>query len=188
MKTLATILATMLSAISTFAYNSFYSYDFKVDGIYYTITSEADKVVCVSCNMTYEGPFLDQVFEHYYGDIVIPTSVVNDGVTYTVTEIGNRAFVGSTELTSITIPEGITSIGNGAFEGCTGLTEVDFPSTVTSIHASAFNGCTGITSIVIPEGVESIDYAVFNECTSLASITIPQSVTYISDHAFADCM
>ena len=112
------------------------------------------------------------------GDIVIPDSV---------TSIGNGAFSGCTELTSVTIPDSVTSIGGGAFYGCTGLTSINIPDSVTSIGYSAFYDCTGITSINIPDSVTSIGNSAFYNCTGLTNVTIPDSVTSIGDKAFYYC-
>ena len=46
-----------------------------------------------------------------------------------VTEIGGKAFLNCTSLTSVTIPASVTSIGNDAFEGCDKLKEVKYTGT-----------------------------------------------------------
>ena len=60
--------------------------------------------------------------------------IIEDGVT----NIGNDAFTGSSNLTSVEIPNSVTSIGDGAFYGCISLTSVEIPNSVTSIGESAF--------------------------------------------------
>ena len=102
-----------------------------------------------------------------------------------ITEIGDYAFSGCRELTSIDIPEGVTRIGNRAFLGCSGLTSITIPNSVTSIGNGAFSSCTGLTSITIPNSVTSIGYGAFHSCTGLTSITIPNSVTSIGNGAFS---
>ena len=59
----------------------------------------------------------------------IPTSIAG----YTVTAIGEGAFVGCVSLTSITIPESVTAIGAGAFYYCWDLTSITIPDSVTAI-------------------------------------------------------
>ncbi|MBO7686669.1 MAG: leucine-rich repeat protein [Kiritimatiellae bacterium] len=54
------------------------------------------------------------------GDLAIPEEIGG----HPVMGIGNQAFSGCEELTSITIPSNLTSVGYGSFEGCTGLTNV----------------------------------------------------------------
>ena len=104
-----------------------------------------------------------------------------------VTSIGEKAFLGSSGLTSITIPDSVTSIGERAFAGCSNLTSITIPDSMTSIGNYAFQGCSGLTSITIPDSVTSIGIGAFSNCESLTSITIPDSVTSIDVHAFASC-
>ena len=57
-----------------------------------------------------------------------------------VTKIGNSAFAYS-EITSITIPEGVTDIGERAFNSCKNLKKITIPSSVASIGDFAFYMC-----------------------------------------------
>ena len=102
-------------------------------------------------------------------------------------EIPSRAFFNCSELTTITIPDGVTSIGNEAFSNCSDLTSITIPASVTSIGSSAFSGCSNLASIMIPNGVTSIGDSCFAYCYNLASITIPDSVTNIGSNAFSRC-
>lgn len=54
------------------------------------------------------------------------------------------------------IPSSVTSIGDYAFMGCTELTSIEIPDSVTSIGVSAFYACKNLTTIYIPESVEKI--------------------------------
>ena len=119
--------------------------------------------------------------------IKIPSNVESNGQTYTVTSIGDRAFLSCGNLTSVDIPDSVTSIGNGAFSMCSGLTSVDIPDGVTSIGNSAFSECYNLTSVDIPDSVTSIGNSAFSECYSLTSVDIPDSVTSIGDFAFYYC-
>ena len=109
-------------------------------------------------------------------EVIIPSTVENKGITYTVTSIGAHAFQGCSSLTSITIPEGVTSIGDNAFPDCSSLTSITIPDSVTSIGSAAFSRCRSLTSITIPEGVTSIGEDVFYGCDSLTSITINATI------------
>ena len=111
---------------------------------------------------------------------VIPT----DG---SVTSIGNGAFRGCSELTSVNISDSVNAIGNGAFAGCSGLTSITIPASVTSIGEEAFHGCSGLTSITIPDSVTSIGSGAFDGCSELTAISLPNSVTSIGDCAFFEC-
>ncbi len=64
-----------------------------------------------------------------------------------VTAIGNCAFYGCTNLTSVTIPNSVTAIGDYAFGYCSGLTSVTIPNSVTAIGSSAFARCEKLTTV-----------------------------------------
>ena len=110
------------------------------------------------------------------GNITIPATITNGENTYTVTSIGNRAFLWRSGLTSVDIPDGVTSIGYGAFCYCTGLTSVDIPDGVTSIGDGAFFRCSGLTSVTIPGSVTSIGDGAFEDCSYLTKITFEGTV------------
>ena len=151
------------------------AYDAEIDGIYYNFSGN-EAVVITNGNNSYSGT------------VVIPTSIIYNGKTYNITCIGDSAFYDCSELTSITIPEGMTNIGTAAFSGCTSLTSVSIPNSVTNIGNSAFNSCSGLTSVTIGNSVTSISERAFIACSSLTSITIPNSVTNIGLGAFEDCI
>ena len=104
-----------------------------------------------------------------------------------VTEIGDSAFKGCTELTSITIPDGVIGIGNNAFSGCTSLETVTIPASVTYVGNSAFYGCTSLKSVTVPESVTYIGGYAFAECYSLKYADIPANVTGIGASPFYNC-
>ena len=111
----------------------------------------------------------------------------NTVIPNSVTTIGDHAFSGCSNLTSITIPNSVTTIGDDAFNGCTGLTSITIPNSVTTIGYSAFCNCSNLTSITIPNSVTTIDDYAFEHCTNLTSIAIPNSVTTIGNAAFMHC-
>lgn len=137
-------------------------------------TEQSDGTVSLYCSFPSRYPT---------GNLIVP-SIINGK---SVTSIGDRAFEGCSELTSVTIPEGVTCIGEWAFYGCTGLTSVAMPSSVTSIGKRAFYLCRGLTEMSIPPGVTSIGDHAFCDCEGLTSVTIPSSVTSIGPYAFSDC-
>lgn len=96
------------------------------------------------------------------GEYGIPETITYNGVTYTVTSIGNGAFENNTNLTDVTIPLTITSIGESAFAGCSNLksitvnstTPIAFPSASgTRSGSSVFDGVDKNTCVLyVPEG------------------------------------
>ena len=103
------------------------------------------------------------------------------------TSIGERAFLGWSGLTNVTIPNSVTSIGSGAFQNCSSLTSIDIPNGVTNIGDSFFEDCYTLSSVTIPSSVTSIGAYAFRTCTSLTNVTIPSSVTSIGKNAFRNC-
>lgn len=157
------------------------AYDFKIDGIYYTITSSTapHKVEIANSDGTFSW--------NYSGNITIPSTITSNQITYTVNSIGTYAFYNCTGLTSVTIPSSVISIGNSAFDSCTGLTSINIPTSVTSIGISAFYNCTKLSSVTIPSSVTSIGNFTFSSCTGLTSVNIPSSITSIGSSAFSNC-
>ena len=108
-------------------------------------------------------------------------------ISNAVTVIGDNAFKGYANLTSIEIPNSVTAIGDHAFSYCSSLTSVEIPNSVTAIGSMAFIGCSRLTTIEIPNSVTAIGRGVFEDCSSLMSVEIPNSVTAIGDYAFYGC-
>ena len=101
-----------------------------------------------------------------------------------VTRIGDLAFGGCRNLTSVEIPNSVKSIGVRAFVECIHIPSIEIPNSVTSIEEQAFSRCDDLTSIEIPNSVTSIGYQAFYNCYRLASVTIGNSVTDIAKEAF----
>ena len=126
-----------------------------------------------------------------------------------VTSIGDSAFYGQQELTSVIIPDSVTSIGGRAFYNCINLASVAIGKGVTNIGSYAFSGCNSVTNAIVPQyvcdvelgsvfpsayasitnlviadGVTSIARYAFWTCYGVSSITIPNSVTNIDRYAF----
>lgn len=106
-----------------------------------------------------------------------------------VTNIGESAFNGCSNLTSINIPNSVTNIGTTAFANCSNLTNITFGenSLLENIGYQAFFSCSNLTNITIPNSVISIGNQAFYYCFNLTNITIPDSVTNIGTSAFNCC-
>lgn len=117
------------------------AYDFEVDGIYYNIIDLDSKTVAVTHNGknkktftinigTYLSPHYVEITYYadtYVGEIFIPKKVSYKGREFTVTAIGEAAFLHQGKLTKISIPSSIQWISSledgfnhsiGAFFGC----------------------------------------------------------------------
>lgn len=111
-------------------------------------------------------------------DVVIPDEVTNNGSTYKVTQIYNRAFKGK-RVSKVTLPIGLLEIMSEAFYG-NPLTQVVIPATVHYVGADAFANCTSLTKVYWYVGDENNWNPIgmsdgkptesFNNCTSLTDI------------------
>ena len=115
-------------------------YQVEQNGIYYILNSSTREAMVTGC--AEEGNGFNDTPEvrvkSYEGDVVIPSSIICDGIKYTVTSIEGEsesrglesypvisgAFAGCSNLNSITIPSSITKIGSGAFAGCSSMKAV----------------------------------------------------------------
>lgn len=159
------ILSTVISA---------YAFDFESGGFYFNVLSEQDKTVEVTSGDT-----------PYSGNIEIPRQATNNGITYTVTIVGDHAFAECSSLTSVIIPNSVLEIGRGAFSECEAMTSVSIPNSVTGIEEYAFMYCSSLETIDIPNSVITIGTDAFSECHAVSSITIGNSVASIGDYAFS---
>ena len=78
--------------------------------------------------------------------ITLPSKAAYNGVSYTVTSIGDYAFQNCDKLTNIEIPGTISSIGRNAFDGCLILKKIDIPSSVTNINTYSFHNCKSLNN------------------------------------------
>ena len=137
-------------------------------------------------------------------DINIGENVTVDGLPYgqedggdvvvTISgNVGEAAFKGNLNITSVIIEEGVTSIEKEAFAGCTNLVSVKFPSTLTEIKAKAFEKCVNLVNINLQEtalqtiGVASkmaADSSVFDGCSKLENVVFPETLELIGTYSF----
>lgn len=141
-----------------------------------------------------------------YGSCKIENVIIPDNAERSV-DVGVQAFPQSLKTIKLgeVNPNGNSKIGQQAFLGCTNLTSVDFGYGWKEIGTQAFTGCSALKDIVLPEGVEYIRDGAFSGaaieaihlpntlkvieknafvCEKLKTITIPASVEKIEAHAF----
>ena len=111
------------------------AHDAEVDGIFYNFDTD-NKTATVTFKGDHAGSY-----DEYSGDVVIPETVTYNGITYTVTSLGDQCFCYCYSLTSITIPNSVTSLGWYCFYGCSSLTSITLPNSVTSLGDGSFDSC-----------------------------------------------
>ena len=148
---------------------------FTKEGLTYSVTDATNQTVSVTNSDTTKTEY------------IIPETVEDNGVTYTVTSIGQGALRDNPNLTKVDIPASVTSIGVGAFSNCSALVSIDIPDSVISIGRDAFNECFLLASVKLPKGLTKLEMNTFYGCYKLKSITIPNSVQEIHSNAFLNC-
>ncbi len=131
-----------------------------------------------------------------------------------ITSVGSSAFLGTSLIGSLIIPNGVFNIKSGAFEdlqslngtltlpnelkeigqnafkNCSNLNgSLEIPKNVEMINDSAFAECTGFTgSLILPEGLTYLGHASFHGCSGITgSLVIPNKITNIPNYCFSNC-
>ena len=120
-------------------------------------------------------------------EVIIPATVNDEGIEYTVVSIGEDAFRNSTYLTEVTICEGVGSIAKSAFENCNALLYAELPQSIYAIGVGAFCNCSELRMVNIPYTVNVIEEWTFNGCHKLENIEIHESIFEIGYRAFYNC-
>ncbi len=115
--------------------------------------------------------------------------------------IADAAFMESTVIRDVTLPESLVTIGVNAFSECKNLGQVVFrvnentrESALTTIGAGAFRNCKLLEEITITKNVEAIGDEAFDGCAALTvvridSVAVSSSVStesaagYLCNHA-----
>lgn len=139
------------------------------------------------------------------GDYTVPAEIGG----YKVMGIGDRAFEGAVNITSIVIPEGIESIGEYAFYRCSYFKSLHLPDSLKNIGKGAFENNLSLTSVRLPKGITKLSDNMFKDCgfyefkipetvteigasaleynRNLSEIILPENIEIIGDRAFYRC-
>lgn len=149
-----------------------FAYDFKVDGICYTVLSFDNNTVAV------DG------LESMSGIVDIPSHVVFNNKTFTVTSIYSAR---SNRISTVKIPSTVINIERGAFAGSS-IEEIEIPDNVTNMGSYVFSDCVNLKKAYISQNISSLYDRTFQGCTNLISFEWhPLKGGSIWGLAFADC-
>jgi hypothetical protein len=100
-----------------------------------------------------------------------------------VTSLPAHCFGHCTNLSSISLHEGINEIGEGCFYYCHSLKSFTVLHLVTSLPADYFVDCTNLSSIILHEGINEIGVQCFSGYKSLHRLFLPRSLLRIKEKA-----
>ncbi len=109
----------------------------------------------------------------------------NVSIAEGVAKIGADAFYESNQLKSVYIPASVTSVGESAFYGCSRLQRIDL-SNVRKLGKKAFQDCKALESVVATH-LDMVPQSAFESCTSLTAVDLSSGITTIGEHAFKNC-
>lgn len=104
-----------------------------------------------------------------------------------IVDINKSAFRDS-KITNIKLSQSTKTIGEHAFDGCTNLTSIENWKGVESIKEYAFMNCINLGEISLPTNLKTIEAHSFNNCKRMyLNGNIPDSIETIGEHAFYEC-
>ena len=115
-------------------------------------------------------------------DLNVPSFVIQNGFTYTVSTILQNAFCQIQTLESVFIPKTIVLIADAAFAESPKLKSVIFEegSKLRRIYPRAFDRCPKIEQIIIPPSVEDIQRNAFSNFSMLSSVIYCGRSTFLT--------
>ncbi len=147
--------------------------EFTVDGIQYQTTSEntVKAYKWVGTGVT---------------DIVIPETVSNGGITYTVSEIYGDIFWGSTLIdgTSVKVAGTIKKIPGYTFYDYAQLKTIELCEGVETIEYSGLGWCDNLTIVILPSTITDINNGL-KDCHNMTDVYCYATVPPTADDAFS---
>ena len=89
------------------------------------------------------------------------------------------------EIRKIVVQKGVTTIGDYAFYGCENVTSVTLPDTVTQIGKLAFYGCKNLSTLTVPDSVLVVEDYAFAKAVGLQSIVFRGNAPVLGAGIFA---
>lgn len=155
-----------------------YAESFVQNGLKYTIihTEDDSRQVSVSAENVSEAL-------NTKGELMIPSVVDYEGVSYAVTEIEDNAFANSVKIKTVIIPESITVIGKNVFDGCENLEQIIFLNKkAPSMDKDSFKNVPSDVVIKVPENASGYSD---NDALSDFNVTSDHTHTIVVDKAVA---
>ena len=170
-KTLASLLAVTLAFGTTAAYTVGVADD--------TVTAAAEAAEITVGDLKYvvDGTTaLVSGLANNITDVVIPSTVEDNQVTYTVIGITDADAFGDTDITSVSLPETMTEFNGDEFERCLKL------QTITV--AAENNAFTAVDGVLFTKDMTTLIFCPVNTSITETTYTVPATVTKLGGWAF----
>ena len=164
--------------------------------IYYKWINDSTELA-VSYRTVSDGSGGYYIYHEYTGNVVIPESVIYNGVAYSVTSIDADAFESCSGLLSVTIPRSVVSISSGIFAYSSNLTSIivdaenpkyDSRDNCNAVIETNTNTLiAGCSTASIPLSVTTIGENAFEGCQELTTVVIPANISSIGRNVFLGC-
>lgn len=163
---------------------------FEKDSLIYTVLSAEAKTVAVKTGNINKM------------HVVIPETIENEGVTYTVTETQERGFEKMKSLLTVDIPKTIVKFGKHSFNECSNLqktiihdvnawAKIDFSNTSLANPAykseNLYLGDKLLEDVVITDPITQINPLTFYYVKTIKKVTLPPTITKIGKWGFYKC-
>lgn len=117
-----------------------------------------------------------------FSESPVEEAIMTEGIQ----RIGEKAFLGCTQLRQVIFPMNLREIGDFALAGCGNIKTLSLPAMLEQIGAYAFSG-TGLKTIQIPKSVYWLGDGIFSGCKALDNVEIKENINAIPAKMFQGC-
>ena len=154
----------------------------------YKMIDEATKIDFLAFNYTQNLQTIDFNNVTEFADkAVYGNQALQEIVLKSAASLGNQAFSGNREVTSVLLEKAPTTVGESVFSSCASLANVTLPDDMKELQDGMFAFCTALKTLKFPAQLNRIGKACFDKAGLTGDLVIPASVTSIGNLAFRNC-
>ena len=154
----------------------------------YKMIDEAKKIDFLAFNYTQNLQTIDfNNVTEFANKAVYGNQALQEIVLKNAASLGDQAFSGNKEVTSVLLEKAPTTVGESVFSSCTSLANVTLPDDMKNLQDGMFAFCTALKTLKFPAQLNRIGKACFDKAGLTGDLVIPASVTSIGNLAFRNC-
>lgn len=100
--------------------------------------------------------------------------------------IGANAFYGKKDIETVVLNGNVKFDGTGQFDRCSNLSNITIGDGITNIPANCFSNCA-IENITLPDSILELGQNSFSGCSTLKNITLSKNIKKIPNSCFSGC-